>query len=544
MPLLAQCHIPIPTKDILSFCYENRHTYDQDKPIYIDTATNESISANQAYGYIRKLIAGWRAIGLKKGDCVCIHSFNHLFYPILVQSIIGAGGIFLGTNPSYTSYELEHALKTSKTKFLIAAPDLLSAPKTAAKTIGIPDSNILLFSDSNHTNHKSWQTLLTHGSEDWISFDDEWTSKNTAAFLMFSSGTTGLPKAAQVSHHNLIAQHTLVHENPSHPTPFPLSSLQSLPFFHAAAAPYTHVSTLRSGYPSHIMRRFEPWAYLDAVAKYQTTRIMVVPPMVIALLECARLDSALVRRSLSSVQQAVAGAAPLSAETQARLQTLLPPTTPFTQLWAMTETACIASYFYPPLNDATGSVGTFLPNLDVKLVDVDDPDLEVGPYDTRGEICIRGPTVVRGYLDNPAANAESWDAEGYFHTGDIAVCEGRTGLWYIVDRKKELIKVRGFQCAPAEIEGVLLQHPGVADVAVIGVDGGASGEVPRAFVVRRGGVDVSEESVKGWVKERLAGYKQLEGGVRFVEGIPKNASGKILKRVLREGVKREGGVKL
>ncbi|KAF2169218.1 hypothetical protein M409DRAFT_20441 [Zasmidium cellare ATCC 36951] len=544
MPLPAESHIPIPTKDILSWCYEKRHFYDQDKPIYIDTATDESISASQAYTTIRKLIAGWRALGLKKGDGVAIHSFNHLFYPLLVQSILGAGGIFLGTNPSYTSYELTHALATSHTKFLLAAPDLLSAPKNAAKTVGIPDDKILIFADADHSGHRSWRTLFNHGEEDWVSFDDEETSRNTTAFLMFSSGTTGLPKAAEVSHYNLIAQHTLVHENPAHATPFQMSSLQSLPFFHAAAAPYTHVSTLRSGFPSHIMRRFEPWAYLDAVAKYRTTRIMVVPPMVIALLNCALVDEARVRKSLSSVRQAVAGAAPLSAETQARLQALLPKDTPFTQIWAMTETSCVASYFYPPENDDTGSVGRFMPSLDVKLVDVDGSDVEVGPYDTRGEICIRGPTVIRGYLDNPAANAESWDKDGFFHTGDIAVCDGKTKLWYIVDRKKELIKVRGFQCAPAEIEGVLLQHPAVADVAVIGVDGDASGELPRAFVVRRKGIELSGGDVKGWVKERLAGYKQLEGGVRFVEQIPKNASGKILKRVVREWVKREGAAKL
>lgn len=266
--------------------------------------------------------------------------------------------------------------------------------------------------------------------------------------------------------------------------------------------------------------------------------------MVIAILNCALVDETRVRKSLLSIRQAIAGAAPLSAETQARLQALLPKDSPFTQIWAMTETSCIASYFYPPENDDTGSVGRFMPSLDVKLVDVDDSDVEVGPYDTRGELCIRGPSVIRGYLDNPTANAESWDNDGFFHTGDIAICDGETKLWYIVDRKKELIKVRGFQCAPAEIEGVLLQNPAVGDVAVIGVDGGASGELPRAFVVKRKGVELSEGDVKGWVKERLAGYKQLEGGVKFVDEIPKNASGKILKRILREQVKREGAAKL
>ena len=144
--------------------------------------------------------------------------------------------MFVGTNPSYTTYELEHALKISKTKYIIAEPDLLRAPKAAAQKLAIPNEHILLFAD-NDDSHKSWRFLLQHGSQYWAHFDDLETSKNTTAFLLFSSGTTGLPKAAQVSHYNLIAQHTLVHENPQQPSPFGVSMLCALPFFHAAHAP-------------------------------------------------------------------------------------------------------------------------------------------------------------------------------------------------------------------------------------------------------------------------------------------------------------------
>lgn len=165
-----------------------------------------------------------------------------------------------------------------------------------------------------------------------------------------------------------------------------------------------------------------------------------------------------------------------------------------------------------------------MPNIDVKIVDPNSDSSaapEVGPYDTRGELCIRGPTVVRGYLDNPEANARDWDREGYFHTGDIVYCDSKTKLWYVVDRKKELMKVRGFQVAPNEIEGVLLEHPDVADVAVIGVVVGEKGELPRAYVVIKEGKVLTEGDVRAWVGERLARYKQVEGGVRFVGSIPK-----------------------
>lgn len=161
----------------------------------------------------------------------------------------------------------------------------------------------------------------------------------------------------------------------------------------------------------------------------------------------------------------------------------------------------------------------------------------------RGELCVRGPAVTPGYFNNPVANAESFDEQGWFHTGDIAYCDRATRKWYIVDRKKELIKVRGFQVAPPELEAVLLAHPLIVDAAVIGLRDVVPGtELPRAYVVRRPETDESkltEDMVKSWLLERLAGYKALTGGVKFVPSIPKTASGKILKRVLREESRRE-----
>ena len=391
--------------------------------------------------------------------------------------------------------------------------------------------------------HYTWRTLLEHGEDDWVRFNDLETAKNTTAFLMFSSGTTGLPKAAQLSHYNLVAQHTMVHENPQHLEQYNVSRVCCLPFFHAATAPYTHTSTLRSGMPSYIMRRFQLDDWLTYMEHYRITSTMLVPPMVVAIVNLAKDPSKTepVRRSLQSVCFGVAGAAPLDSETQRALQRLLPEAAVFTQLWAMTETSCVASYLYHPEHDDTGSVGRFMPNLDVKLVDDDDKEVWP-PYDKRGELCIRGPTVIRGYLDNAAA--DSWDSDGYFHTGDILYCDSKTKLWYVVDRKKELIKVRGFQVAPAEIEGVLLSHPDVQDVAVIGIDAGQNGEVPRAYVIKRAATPLSEQDVKAWVEQRLAKFKRLDGGVRFVESIPKTASGKILKRVLREEARRETGPRL
>jgi acyl-CoA synthetase (AMP-forming)/AMP-acid ligase II len=173
---------------------------------------------------------------------------------------------------------------------------------------------------------------------------------------------------------------------------------------------------------------------------------------------------------------------------------------------------------------------------------IDDDGTNISAFNVRGELCVRGPTVTPGYYKNPEANALSFDSDGWYKTGDIAYCDQTTRKWYIVDRKKELIKVRGFQVAPPEIEAVLLSHPHIVDAAVIGITiPGADTEFPRAYIVRRqsNGPAPTEKEVQEYVLERLARYKALTGGVKFVGAIAKNPSGKILKRVLREDARKE-----
>lgn len=222
----------------------------------------------------------------------------------------------------------------------------------------------------------------------------------------------------------------------------------------------------------------------------------------------------------------------------------------------MTETTCIGMLHPWPERDVTGSIGRPLPNLDVKYVSyssfhgtyrcvsadiiriVNEFGADITAYDVTGELCIRGPTVISGYLNNPTAN-EEFDADGFYYTGDIVYCDSKTRLWYMVDRKKELIKVRGFQVAPPELEAVLFDHPRIADAAVIGVPSpGGDDQVPRAYVVRKPGAALTATEVKKHLAGKLASFKHLEGGVIFVPAIPKNASGKIMKRLLRDDAQK------
>lgn len=251
--------------------------------------------------------------------------------------------------------------------------------------------------------------------------------------LLFSSGTTGLSKAVQLSHYNLVAQHIQLFAYK--PRPYDVSRITPLPMFHAAVAPTTPISPLKFGHVCYIMRRFETFVYLRNVETFQITDLVMVPPMVIAVVQAMESGKA-PKSSLASVHHAYIGAAPLDTAMQNRLQALARPDAALAQIWGATEVSGFGSVFYYPESDNTGSVGRWMPGIDVKLVDDDGTELEK-LYDTRGELCVRGPNVTRGYLNNPEANGRDWDEDGYFHTGDVVYCDSKTKLWYIVDRKKE-----------------------------------------------------------------------------------------------------------
>ncbi|KAL2367079.1 AMP-binding enzyme [Blastomyces gilchristii SLH14081] len=533
-------YLDLPSKDILSWIFDSP-SYDQDRPVYIDAKDPScSISFNQARKIIRQLIAGLRAAGFKQGDCLNIHSFNDVYYSMIFLAAVGAGGVFAGTNPGYTQFELAHHIKTAKVSFLISEPEILDNLVAAARDTNIPTSNIWVFNTQGRPvppSHRSWTELLKHGEADWVRFDDPEICKNTTAARLFSSGTTGLPKAAVISHQNLIAQHMVAEENKN--ITFQISRVVAIPCFHAAAVPAAHVSALKAGHALYMMRRFELLPFLEACKKYNVSDIITVPPMAVAIVKSPYAT----KLYLKNTKKGTVGAAPLDKGVQAAFRSIMGPGASYTQVWGMTETTCVATRFAYPENDDTGSVGRPVASLEMRLID--DDGKNISAYGVRGEICVRGPTIIKGYFENPGANAESFDGD-WFKTGDIGYCDEKTKKWYIVDRKKELIKVRGFQVAPPELEAVLLSHPLIMDAAVIGVsfkgDEEEKIEHPRAYVVRQpipASRELTERELQEFAGAKLAKYKYLTGGVKFVEAIPKNASGKILKRLLREEAKKE-----
>lgn len=555
---------------------------------------HHSLNHLQSRSLVRKLVAGFHATGLQAGDTVCLHLFNSILYSIFVLAIIGAGGVVLGTSPTSTAVELEHQFTTGQAKYAITetggeGESVLRLVEKTARTSGIPRKNIFVFDHDDcqgdlklPVGWKSWRDLLTYGERDWERFDDMELSRTTHAGLFFSSGTTGSPKAIMLSHLNIIAQHTSVYS--AHPRDYEISRIIALPIFHVAVGMTVNFSGLKDGQVHYIFKRFDTESFFKAHKINRVTEGMMVPPMVVAIIKTPFIDK---RDSLKSLKRVICGAAPMKKEIQAQLQALLPSDAQVTQSLGMTELSCMGLMFPPGESDDTGSCGRLIPNLEAKYVHssyyrnadsliacinpsriMDTSGEPIITPNTAGEICYRGPTVTLGYFQNPDENTRIFTSDGFVRSGDIGYCTSppthsevadlnpntdpnSNGLWYIVDRAREMIKVRAFQVAPAEIEAVLLCHPDIEDAAVVGYPGSdETGELVMAFVVRRQkpkdqgerripGPIISEEEVHEWIKQRLTRYKWLTGGVRFVDSIPKTASGKILRKVLKNGETRD-----
>ncbi|KAF9890533.1 hypothetical protein FE257_005938 [Aspergillus nanangensis] len=526
--------LPIPVIDLPSFVFQ-ADTYDRDKPIYIDALDPSRLySYNEAKQQVSKLVAGFRAAGLVKGDCVLVNSLADIDYSIVFLAIIAAGGIWTGSNPFYTEKEAKSQLSVTKPKFILSEEEYLDRLLPVVKECGIPATNIFIFdhrSPPKRADMRSWRVLLDKGEAEWYRISDEPTAKATIAAYVMSSGTTGLPKAVQVSHYNFVAEQTVGFE--AETRNFEVRRLLCLPQYATAAIYSNHVCPLRGGEVSYVMPRFQTESFIRNIEKFQISELTFMPPMIVSVLNSPLCTAS----KFQSVRYVHGGGAAISKSLQGRMKAFLPAETPFSQIWGMSETCGIAICLFHPEHDTTGSIGRLVPNLEAKLID--DNGNEIAEFNRSGELCIRGPTVMVGYLNNPEATAVTIDQDGWLQTGDICYCDEKTKKWYIVDRKKELIKVQGFQVAPAELEGILLNHPDIADAAVVGVNSpsGAT-ELPVAFVIRRPGASqLQEQDVVGFVASQVISYKRLKGGVHFVESIPKSASGKVLKNQLRQQAK-------
>lgn len=485
----------------------------------VDASDGRSFTFAEVHDASRRFAAALLERGWRKGEVLAIVCPNTPEFAIAFHGTVMAGGVVTTVNPFASAAELAFQLCDSQARAVLTLPSLLPALREAATGSPVRD----------------WFTLgAAEGASEFgaLALD---AARSTAlprididpasdlAALPYSSGTTGRAKGVMLTHRNMVA---LLAQRLTRSEADDVY-LAFLPFFHVFGMQSTMNRPLREGACCVVMRRFDLAALVQNIERYRVTHLALVPPVVNAL-----ANSPLVaQHDLGSLRQVSCGAAPLDAALQVAASERIGR--PVRQGYGMTETSVgiAANWSFLPQADQSkpGSCGVLLPNMQARIL-----DLETGedlPPGRVGEILVRGPNVMKGYLGNPEATAAMLDAQGWMRTGDIGHFD-EEGYLFVSDRLKELIKVNGHQVAPAMLEGLLLEHPGIAEAAVVGRPDAERGEVPVAFVARAPGVPVSAEEILGFIEARVASYERLHA-VTFLDQIPKSPSGKLLRRQLR-----------
>jgi acyl-CoA synthetase (AMP-forming)/AMP-acid ligase II len=503
--------VTIPEVSLAEFVLRRAGEF-ADKPALIDAHNNRVTTYGQLQERVRRVAASLAKRGFKKGDCLAIYSPNIPEYAIAFLSVATLGGIITTINPLYTAEEVKHQLMDACAKYFLTVPQLVDKAIDATRELKVEE--LFVFGEAEGAT--SFASLLENDS---VVPETVINPRQDIVALPYSSGTTGVAKGVMLSHYNMVANLRQLedHDKTSHED----TLIAVLPFFHIYGMNVIMNYGLYKGAAIVVMSRFELEHFLSALETYKVTRAHLVPPIILALSKQPLVDN----YNLSNLKLIMSGAAPLGKTlTDAcaeRLGCIIK------QGYGMTESSPVTHMCSEvPEKIKPGSVGQCIPNTECKIVDLETgAELEAG---REGELWVRGPQVMLGYLNRPEATAQTIDPEGWLHTGDIAYAD-EEGHFYIVDRAKELIKYKGFQVAPAELEAVLLSHPAVADAAVIPCPDDEAGEVPKAFVVLK--AETNEQEIKEYVAARVAPYKKIRQ-VEFIEQIPKSPSGKILRRLL------------
>jgi len=478
----------------------------------VDSVSGRTITYGELPGLVDRAAAALARLGLRKGDVCAIFSSNTPDYAIAVLAIARLGAIVTTASPMYTRADLAKQIGDCRTRFLLTS----NALRETVRGLAVER----LFSFDVMEGATPFGDLLAEpGTPPAVSIDP-----SDVVALPYSSGTTGLPKGVMLSHRNLIANILQV-DRSGHLRDGEDTLVCFLPFFHIYGLTVVMMLGLRSGATLVVMPRFELEPYFDLVERHRATMLHVVPPIVLAFAKSPAVSG----RDFSSVRKLFSGAAPLGADVigqcTARLGCFLQ------QGYGLTESSP-ATHTTPDSAAATkdGSIGVPVANTECRVVDPATRQ-DVAPGQD-GEIWIRGPQVMLGYYNRPEETRATVDADGWLHTGDIGHADA-DGHFFIVDRLKELIKYKGMQIAPAELESVLLSHPAVADAAVVPEKSDEAGEIPHAFVVLK--APATADELMAFVAQHVASFKKIRR-LTFVDVIPKSPSGKILRRILRESL--------
>jgi acyl-CoA synthetase (AMP-forming)/AMP-acid ligase II len=490
--------VPVPQVSLSEYVL-GRAAERGDKPALVDGVSGAVMTYAELADRVAAVAAGLAGAGVGPGDAVGLLGPNSMDWPVAFHALVSLGATVTSINPLLMPDEIAKQLRSADAKAVIVAEPLRAAVDGA----GLERVHAL-------------ESLPTAGGGGGPASVDP---AEDLAVLPFSSGTTGLSKGVMLTHRNLVAnmeQVRAIHRIGERDVLVGL-----LPFFHIYGQTVVVNLGLSQGATIVVMPRFEMGLFLDLLERHRVTRAHIAPPVVLGLAKAPGVEG----RDLA-LQVVISGAAPLDADTANRASERLGA--PVRQGYGMTEASPVTHFAADEELEGQdpGAIGHLIGSTEGRLVDPETGE----DTDGAGEIWIRGPQVMRGYLADDAATAATLTEDGWLKTGDVArIEEGE--VWRIVDRVKELIKYKGYQVPPAELEALLIGHPAVTDAAVIPIPDEAGGEAPKACVVTVEQVDADE--LMAWVAERVAPYKRIRA-VEIVDEIPKSASGKILRRLLRE----------
>lgn len=500
----------IPETSLAEFVLQRSPDFGN-KPALIDGSNGRTLTHKELAPTIRKLAAGFARHGFGKGDVLAIYSPNSPEYALAFLAVAMLGGATTMVPPLFTDTEVQTQLRDSGANYLLTIPQLLDKANQA-----VQDSTIRqIFVIGEAEDAVSFTSLLENDDPlPEITID----SRGDLVALPYSSGTTGFPKGVMLTHYNLVSMLCQLHASEA------LTEKDTIvcvvPMYHLYGLHVVVNMGLSQGATIVILPRYDRGQFLRTLERYGVTVAPLVPPLVLELSRAPEVD----QHNLSKLRLIHCGAAPLAAEVAQACSERLG--CPIRFGYGLTEVSPLSHSSLPSIPDKQGAVGYCLPNTECKIVDYV-TGAELGPYQ-EGEIWIRGPQVMKGYLGNKHATAEMIREDGWLRTGDIGYAQ-EDGQLFVVDRLKELIKYKGRQVAPAELEAILLSHPAIADAGVIPSPDEMAGEVPKAFVVLKAAATMDE--IMEFVSARVAPHKRIRL-VEFVSEIPRSPAGKILRRVL------------